>query len=212
MDRSLPAPSRAAPRIRGGLSAVTAVVAILAAGAARADGLEPLAGTHYVNSALAFTVELPRGHAACHLPPERWREGVVLLPGPGASCSALRSLAAMVAVSGEPNTEAFGDVDSVAASVCADSVGAAVPIHAARRSIAGLRTLTCMHQEESGTVAIEVLAQHATDKPPATWTNLRVTLHVRGDRWVEFTRLLDDVVDRIGLLPPRSSFGRPRGP
>lgn len=167
-----------------------------------ADRLAPYAGSHYVNPALGFMVALPPGMAACQLPEERWREGVVLLPGVGASCAATGRLVALIAVSGEPNGDAVGDVESLAAGVCADAGGGAAPVLPARRPIAGLPTLMCILQSDSGSMTIEVIAQRASAKPAATWTNLRVTLHVRGDRWLEYTRALDDVVGRVGLLPP----------
>lgn len=198
----------AAPRRSGRLKrAACAAVAALAIGfAAVAAGaferLAPYAGAHYVNAALGFAVELPRGMVACQLPEERWREGVVLLPGAGASCAALGRLVAIVTVSGEPNTEALGDVESLGASLCAHPTWGAVRVEPARRAIAGLPTLSCVIQEESGTVAIEVVAQRRNAGPPATWINLRVTLLARGDRWLEYLRLLDDVVARVALLPP----------
>ncbi|MBL8698747.1 MAG: hypothetical protein JNK67_10265 [Alphaproteobacteria bacterium] len=178
-----------------------AIVAVAVPGIAY-ERLSPYAGGHYVNAALGFAVELPRDMVACQLPADRWREGIVLLPGRGASCAALDRVVAIVTVSGEPNTESLGDVDSLAASVCAHPTWGPVRVQPARRAVAGLATLSCVIQEESGTVAIEVVAQRATAGPAATWTNLRATLLVRGDRWLEFTRLLDDVVARIGLLSP----------
>lgn len=187
--------------------AAFAIIVALAAGFAVAgagafERLVPYAGTHYVNAELGFAVELPRDMVACQLPVERWREGIVLLPGPGASCAALGRLVALVTVSGEPNTEALGDVESLAASLCAHPTWGAVRVEPARRAIARLPTLSCVIQEESGTVAIEVVAQRRNAGPPATWINLRVTLLVRGDRWLEYTRILDDVAARVALLSP----------
>ena len=52
-----------------------------------------------------------------------------------------------------------------------------------------------------GAVVIEAMAQRMRRGPPATWTNLRVSLVAPGDRWPEFTRLFEDVIARVGVLP-----------
>jgi hypothetical protein len=100
-----------------------------------------------------------------------------------------------------PNTEALGDVASLGASLCAHPSSGVTPVAPARRRIAGLETLSCLLQEETGSVMLEAFAQRTGSGPPATWTNLRVSLIARGDRWLELTRMFEDVITRVGVLP-----------
>lgn len=205
MDRPVPEASRAAPGRRRAVAplALAAVVLGLAAVgvAAGRDRLVPHAGARYVNSALGFMLDLPRDMVACQRPRERWREGLVLIVGRGGGCDAIDRAAAFITVTGEPNTEALGDVESLAASICAHPSWGEARVGRARRDIDTLTTLSCMLQEESGSVVIEAMAQNIRRGPPATWTNLRVTLVAPGDRWPEFTRAFEEVVGRVRRLP-----------
>ncbi len=203
MDRSLPPTLVTAPRNRRRVAAALGAVSLLSlsASGAEVERLAPYVGTRYVNPVLGFTLDLSGKFAACQLPVERWREGIVLVLGAGASCDAVRRVVGFITVSGEPNTEALGDVASLGASLCSHPSSGAATVEPARRRIAGLETLSCMTQEETGSVVLEAFAQHTGSGPPATWTNLRVSLIARGDRWLEFTRLFEDVISRVGVLP-----------
>ena len=184
-------------------SLAAALLALVLAGEAiAADRLAPYVGRRYIHSALGFMLELPRNMTACRLPPERAREGIVFVVGRGGSCDAVDRASAFITVTGEPNVDALGDVESLAASICAHPSWGEARVGPARRTIAGLSTLTCMMQDESGNVVIEAMAQRPRPSgPPGSWTNLRVTLVAPGDRWPEFTRLFEDVIERVGLLP-----------
>jgi len=186
MDRSLPQAPRAEARRRArrlsalAASALAAALAMAATSAfAQVERLAPVQGGRYVNGSLGFMVELPPRVAACHRPQEGWREGVVLVLG-GRGCGDHRLAPAFVTVTGEPNSEALGDVHSLAAS---------------------LTTLACRLQDEAGNVAIEAMVQFETASPPVTWTNLRVALVARGDRWQEFVREFEDALGRVRWLP-----------
>jgi hypothetical protein len=45
------------------------------------------------------------------------------------------------------------------------------------------------------------MVQFETASPPVTWTNLRVALVARGDRWQEFVREFEDALGRVRWLP-----------
>ena len=204
MDRPVPETPRAATGRRRSVAllALAAALPVLATpGAAARDRLVPFVGSRYVNPALGFFFEVPRNMVACQLPRDRWREGIVLVVGRGGGCDAIDRVAAFITVTGEPNTEALGDVESLAASICAHPSWGEAKVGRARREIDTLPTLSCMIQEESGGVVIEAMAQNVRGGPPATWTNLRVTLVAPGDRWPEFTRAFEDVVGRVRRLP-----------
>lgn len=183
--------------------AMLALAAVAAAPgcAIAAERLVPHAGARYVNRELGFLLEIPPGMAACERPREGWREGIVLVLGRGASCDAVDRGAAFINVTGEPNTEALGDVESVAASVCAHPSWGETRVGPSPRAIDTLPTLACMVQAENGSVTIEAIAQNVRHGPPATWTNLRVSLVAPGDRWPEFTRVFEEVVARVRRLP-----------
>ncbi|MFM8680775.1 MAG: hypothetical protein ACKOGH_14395 [Alphaproteobacteria bacterium] len=201
MDRPLPQAPRAQARRRGRLSALALALALFASGAAaQADRLVPVEGGRYVNGALGFLVDLPPRVAACHRPQEGWREGIVLVLG-GRGCNDHRLAPAFVTVTGEPNSEALGDVHSLAASLCASPGFGEARVEAAPRAIAGRLTLACRLQDVAGNVAIEAMAQFETASPPVTWTNLRVALVARGDRWQEFVREFEDALGRVRWLP-----------
>jgi hypothetical protein len=204
MDRPVPEAPRAATGRRRGIARgalVGALLGVATASVAAGDRLVPHAGARYVNSALGFMLDLPGSMVACQMPRERWREGVVLIVGRGGGCDAIDRAAAFITVSGEPNTEALGDVESLAASICTHPGWGEAKVGPARRNIDTLPTLSCMIQEESGSVVLEAMAQNMRRGPPATWTNLRVTLVAPGDRWPEFTRAFEDVVGRVRRLP-----------
>jgi hypothetical protein len=187
-----------APRVAGlALALVAAGPGVAWAG----EPLAPLAGTRYVNRDLGFMVDVPPGVVACQRPREGWREGIVVVLGRGAGCATLARAAAFVLVTGEPNTEALGDVDSLAAGVCAHPHWGEARVGPAPRAIDTLPTLACMIQAENGSVAIEVMAQNVRNGPPATWTNLRVSLVAPGDRWPEFTRVFEELIGRVRRLP-----------
>lgn len=210
MDRPVPEASRAATGRRRGVAPrrlVAALLALVVAGeAAAADRLAPYVGRRYVNSPLGFMLELPRNMTACRLPRERAREGIVFVVARGASCDAIGQASAFITVTGEPNAEALGDVESLAASICAHPRWGEARVGPARRTVAGLTTLSCMMQEENGNVVIEAMAQRPrAGRPPGTWTNLRISLVAPGDRWPEFTRLFEDIIERVSLLPDQSS-------
>lgn len=210
MDRPVPEAPRAATGRRRGvapLALAAALLVIVAVGEAAArDRLAPYVGRRYVNAPLGFMLELPRNMIACQRPRERGREGIVFVVGRGGGCDAVDQAAAFITVTGEPNTESLGDVDSLAASLCAHPRWGEARVGPARRTIAGLSTLSCMMQDESGNVIIEAMAQRPrANAPPATWTNLRVSLVAPGDRWPEFTRLFEDIIERVGLLPDPAS-------
>jgi hypothetical protein len=207
MDRSLPQAPRAEARRRArrlsalAASALAAALAMAATSAfAQVERLAPVQGGRYVNGSLGFMVELPPRVAACHRPQEGWREGVVLVLG-GRGCGDHRLAPAFVTVTGEPNSEALGDVHSLAASLCASPGFGEARVEAAPRAIAGRTTLACRLQDEAGNVAIEAMVQFETASPPVTWTNLRVALVARGDRWQEFVREFEDALGRVRWLP-----------
>lgn len=202
----MPEAPRAATGRRGGVvkrALAAALLALVLVGEAAArDALAPYVGRRYVNSALGFMFEVPRNVIACQLPRERGRQGIVLVVGLGGRCDAVERASAFITVTGEPNTDSLGDVESLAASICNHPSLGEAPVGPARRTIAGLSTLSCMMQEESGNVVIEAMAQRPRrSRPPATWTNLRVSLVAPGDRWPEFTRLFEDIIERVGVLP-----------
>ena len=208
MDRPLPPAARAASR-RGRLSGRAGRVAAgLALGLALASSpapaqverLAPVQGSRYASGQLGFLVELPPRVAACHRPQEGWREGIVLVLG-GRGCHDHRLAPAFLTVTGEPNSEALGDVHSLAASLCASPGFGEARVEAAPRAIAGRHTLACRLQDEAGNVTIEAMAQLETSSPAVTWTNLRVGLVARGDRWVEFVRQFEDMLGRVQALP-----------
>lgn len=201
MDRSLSQTLGLAAPDRRGVAAALGLALVLtqAAPAAEVERLAPYVGTRYVNPVLGFSLDLPGRLAACQLPVERWREGIVIVLGAGASCDSIRRVVGFITVSGEPNTEALGDVTSLAASLCSHPSSGAARVEPARRRIAGLETLSCLMQEETGSVVLEAFAQRANAGPPATWTNLRVSLIARGDRWLEFTGVFEDLIARVGI-------------
>lgn len=167
---------------------------------AQVERLAPVQGARYVNGAQGFLVELPPRVAACLRPQEGWREGIVLVLG-GRGCDSHRLAPAFVTVTGEPNSEALGDVHSLAASLCASPGFGEARVEAAPRAIAGRLTLACRLQDEGGNVTIEAMAQLETAAPPVAWTNLRVSLVARGDRWQEFVRDFEDAIGRVRWLP-----------
>jgi hypothetical protein len=203
MDRSVPEAPRVAANGGGPvvLRALALAAVLLALEAHAGEPLVPLAGARYVNRELGFMVDVPAGMTACQRPREGWREGIVLVLGRGAGCARAERAAAFVVVTGEPNTEALGDVESLAAGLCTHASWGEVRVGPAPRAIDTLPTLVCMIQAENGSVAIEVMAQNVRNGPPATWTNLRVSLIAPGDRWPEFARSFEDVIGRVRRLP-----------
>lgn len=206
MDRPVPEAPRVAtgvgravgPRLR---ALALVLLASAPGGASAGERLVPHAGARYVNHELGFLLEVPKGMAACLWSGDAWRDGIVLPLGRGARCDDLDRAAAFVIVTGEPNTEALGDVESLAASICAHPTWGEARVGPASRAIDTLPTLACMIQAENGSIVIEVMAQNMRNGPTATWTNLRVSLVAPGDRWAEFTRVLEEVIGRVRRLP-----------